>query len=93
MRFEPVNIPEADETVICGTCSGIPDCCISFYNDWIGIATVLLRLGHDECYNRFLWLVYYRGFRYVPCPDCLKKAEPITLTRCEDVQCPIGRVF
>ncbi len=73
-----------------GRCSGIPECCITFFTEiWMTKQKLFQNIVNHE--RRMLVDRETFGFRYIPCPDCLDKKHFIKLRYCNGPDCFCGQ--
>jgi len=76
------------DSIRCGFYSGIPKCCILWYES---IWYLWIRLGRRirKIENLRIKYVYARGlnFEYIPCPLCLLRKNVVSIKKCD--KCPL----
>lgn len=73
------------KTVECGTHSGYPACCISFY------VIRLLSFSRQQFRNYKKKMVQSQiDWQYIPCPDCLSSGNKVKSKRCPKGSCGMG---
>jgi hypothetical protein len=68
-----------DQVYDCGIHSEIPLCCIKFF---MRSSTLQESQAYRDRIQQVAKEHGFEGFGYVPCPDCLAKAQPVPLKLC-----------